>query len=51
MNLARVSRPASIALAAGASALLLAGVVFPAIVVGAFAVGMAWLRPAVPPSE
>jgi len=44
VNLARVRRLASLALAVVASALLVAGLVLPGLAVGAVAVGAAWLR-------
>ena len=54
MNLARTAKPASVAMAVAASALLLVGFVVPGLVLGVSAVGVAWLRfppPPTPPAD
>jgi hypothetical protein len=51
VNFGRAARPASIALAVGASGLLIAGLVVPGFLVGLLAVGAAWLRSSAPPSD
>jgi hypothetical protein len=51
MSRGALFRPASLAMAAAASASLLAGMLVPGLVLGAAAVAMAWVRPSVAPSD